>query len=489
MKKIRKITCLIFSLLIVLILSACGSGDYFGGEIYLNGGWNTGNVYNEISENPFALVSEKPISSFAMDANTAAYSNIRRYINEYRTIDKNQVRIEEMVNYFHYNYDAPNLGEDLSLNGTISPCPWNSEAKLLTIGVRAKDIEFTGIQNNLVFLMDISGSMDKPDKMPLMQAAFCLLSENLNDNDIVSIVAYAGSNRVVLDGASGFERKRIQNAIEDLMAGGSTAGAQGINTAYQIAEKHFIAGENNRIIWATDGDFNVGISSQEALKSLIEEKSSTGIDLTVMGFGYGNLQDAKLDTIVKAAGGNYFYVDGILEARRVLVDQIEGSLVTVAKNVKAQVEFNPNKIYSYRLLGYENKLLTKEDFDNPNKPAGDIGSGHCVTAVYEIILNIAGGSTNPLGENFIKISLNYNDPSDSSNYTISAFVDSIIDFPNDDVLFISAVVEAALVMRKSEYRNSASLQNVITRLESIGNLESDPYKLEFLSLIRKLTYY
>lgn len=481
MKKV-KFFCFIIIIVIAISVCGCGAGGYKE-DGFLNKPFNTGNEYNEISENPFKLVSEYPDSNFAMNSNTAAYSNIRRYIHEGRQIDKNMVRIEEMVNYFRYDYALPKDDEALAISGAISPCPWNSEAKLLTVGVRAEEIEFKDVNNNIVFLMDISDSMNSPDKMPLMQAAFCMLSENLNENDYVSIVAYAGTDKVVLDGARGYERKKIQNAIEDLKIGGSTAGAQGIKTAYTLAEKHFIDGGNNRIILATDGDFNVGISSQSDLENFIKEKHSTKIGLTVLGFGYGNLKDNKLESLAKYSfEGNYAYVDNILECRKVLVEEIGGTLVTVAQDVKAEVKFNPLKVHSYRLLGYENKLLTLDEWDNPNKKAGDIGSGHCVTAVYEIILK--PDEAESTAENFLKISIRYKNPKTNDDCEISAVVNEIANSLSDDIKFISAVVEAALIMRNSEYKGSANMQSVVARLESIKNLSDDPYKKEFLWLIR-----
>jgi len=494
MKKLKFFLYVILAFGFMTGFAACGMSypkEYWGPDARQ---WDTGNEYNEITENPFVLTSDEAVSYFSMDNNTAAYTNIRRYINEGRAIDKNQVRIEEMVNYFRYGYDAPEGGEPLAINGTVSYCPWNDEAKLLTVGVRAKDIEFEAVRNNLVFLMDISGSMDSPDKMPLMQAAFCMLSDNLNDDDYVSIVAYAGADRVVLQGARGYERKRIQNAVEDLMASGSTAGAQGIKTAYALAEEYFLEGGNNRIILATDGDFNVGISSQSALEKFIKDKRQARVGLTILGFGYGNLKDNKLETLANAAfEGNYAYIDNILEAKKVLVDEIGGTLVTVARDVKASVEFNPAKVRSYRLLGYENKLLTQKEWDDTDTVAGDIGAGHCVTAVYEIILN-SDDDTDDLPEsateeNYLKIFLRYKDPdvkTGDANREISASVDTVTESPNDDVLFISAVVEAALVMRNSVYKGTASLQNVIARLQSIQSLNGDPYKAEFLELMIKL---
>lgn len=366
MKNSNKFLCLISLILATLIIFAgCSSSlknDTNSSRDYISS--LKGNEYNEITENEALLVSENPKSTFSMDINTAAYSNIRRYIKSGLTINKNQVRIEEMVNYFKYDYPQPEENEPLSISTTIAPCPWNDQARLLTVGLRSEDVDFSSINNNLVFLLDISGSMNSEDKLGLMQSAFSLLVENLNDNDTVSIVTYAGSDKVILEGAKGIEKMSIQNKIEDLAAGGSTAGANGIITAYALAEQYFIEGGNNRVILATDGDFNVGTSSQAGLEELISQKKDSGVNLTVLGFGYGNLKDNKLETLANCGNGNYAYIDNIMEARKVLVEEIGGTLRTVAKDVKTQVEFNPAKVYSYRLLGYENKLLTNEDWEN-----------------------------------------------------------------------------------------------------------------------------
>ena len=473
-----------------LFLVACksapkGGYDQNGGFYYGVDTGAGGNEYKEITENPVTLVSEYPKSAFSMDCNTAAYSILRRAINEGRTIVKDQVRIEEMVNYFHYDYPDPAPGEPLSLNGFISPCPWNGAAKLLTVGLKAKDVTLSSVRNNLVFLLDVSGSMGSPDKIELMQAAFCILSESLAADDIVSVATYAGESKTLLDGVTGADKMTIQRTIEDLSAGGSTAGAQGINTAYALAEKHFIAGGNNRVILATDGDFNVGVSSEKGLENLISEKRDGGIKLSILGFGYGNLKDNKMETLANAGNGNYFYIDSLLEARKALVEEINGSLVTVAKDVKAQVEFNPAYVYSYRLLGYENKLLSQADWEDEAKDAGEIGAGHCVTAVYEIVMT---GAAPSYVDEYLNISVRYKDP--DTNVQQDDLVKplneaDVTGAPDEDLLFISAVVEAALVMRNSEYKGEASLANVIARLQGIAGLSGDPYKAEFLTLMQK----
>ncbi len=482
----------IVALITAALYSFCGCSslnrDYApSGNDYTQG--LSGNEYNEIIENPVTLVSETPLSTFSMDVNTAAYSNLRRYINEGRKIDKNQVRIEEMVNYFSYDYPNPQEGEPLSISTAVFPCPWNNNARLLTIGLRSEEIEFSQLNNNLVFLLDVSGSMNSADKIGLMKTAFSMLTENLNDNDTVSIVTYAGSDKVVLRGAKGTQKDEILSAIQNLSAGGSTAGAKGIITAYELAETYFIQGGNNRVILATDGDFNVGVSSQDGLESLISEKRESGVYFTALGFGYGNLKDNKLVTLANSGNGNYGYIDSVTEARKLLVEQIGGTLKTVAKDVKTQIEFNPAKVYSYRLLGYENKLLSNEDWENDQKDAGEIGAGHTVTAVYEIVLN-EGVAESTMGDNYLKVSIRYKEPQGDSGvkemYRYTA-QQNITDTPNQDQSFISAVVESALIMRNSEYKGEANLDNIIQRLESLDL--NDDYKTEFLALMDKLNSY
>ena len=490
----KKLIIIIIICFCLLLYTGCSKDfraelDNSSNILYDNTITGTGNEFKEITENEVLLVSENPTSTFSMDVNTAAYANLRRYINNGNTINKNQVRIEEMVNYFKYDYPEP-IGENpLSINTTISQCPWNSEANLLSIGLHAKNVEISDINNNLVFLLDVSGSMSSQDKLGLMQTAFSLLVDNLNDDDTVSIVTYAGSDSIILQGAKGTDKLLIKNKIEDLTAGGSTAGADGINTAYALAEEYFISGGNNRVILATDGDFNVGISTEQGLNDFISEKRQSNIYLSVLGFGYGNLKDNKLQTLANSGNGNYGYIDSITEAKKILVEEIGGTLKTVAKDVKTQVEFNPAKIYSYRLLGYENKLLTNEDWQNDEKDAGEIGAGHTVTAVYEIVLKDSDIEST-MNNNYLKTSIRYKDPEDETEEVKEIYefttVDNLTQYPNEDQQFISAVVEAALVMRNSEYKGNANLENVIARLNLLNCVQTDIYKSEFLTLMQKL---
>lgn len=491
MKTLKKyLVNIVFIIAAMCFFAGCSSiskDDQTGFYDYIQG--LTGNEFNEIIENPVILTSGNPISTFSMDVNTASYSIIRRLINSSYNIDKNIVRIEEMVNYFSYDYPAPQGEEPLSINTSIFPCPWNSESHVLTIGLRAEDVEFSKLKNNLVFLMDVSGSMNTPDRLGLMQTAFSLLVENLNDEDTVSIVTYAGSERVLLDGAKGSQKNFITSKIENLTAGGSTAGAKGIVTAYEIAQKYFIEGEgaNNRVILATDGDFNVGVSSKSELEALISEKRDSGIYLTVLGFGYGNLKDNRMEALANAGNGNYAYIDTINEARKVLVEEIGGTLKTVAKDVKTQIEFNPSKVYSYRLLGYENKLLTNEDWENNEKDAGEIGAGHTVTAVYEIVIADSNLQTE-MGDNYLKVSVRYKEPQGLNDVKeIYRYVtqDDITVEPDEERIFIAAVVEFALILRDSVYKGEADLGKIIERLSSLDIISSDEYKAEFLYLVER----
>ena len=347
---------------------------------YGGGDFNT-EEYNYISENGYKTTVKEPLSTFSVDVDTASYSNLRRYINSGQQIPADAVRIEEMLNYFSYDYPEPENGDPFSVTTEYSDCPWNEDNRLLLIGLQAKEIDVSRRPpSNLVFLLDISGSMYSDDKLPLVQKSFTMLAENLTQKDRVSIVTYAGYESVVLDGVSGDQTARIAAALDDLEAGGSTAGAAGIEKAYELARKNYISGGNNRVILATDGDLNVGISSEGELTRLIQEKKKDGVHLSVIGVGTGNLKDNKMEALADNGDGNYNYIDSIFEAKKVLVDEMGGTLVTVAKDVKIQVEFNPRYVSGYRLIGYENRLLNQEDFNDDKVDAGEIGSGHCVTA-------------------------------------------------------------------------------------------------------------
>lgn len=345
--------------------------------------------YSVVDENGFKSVAKSPLSTFSADVDTASYSNIRRMINEGYGVDDipdGSVRIEEMVNYFSYNYNQPEDGEPFGVTATISSCPWNEDNELLVLGLQTEAIDFTeAADSNIVFLIDVSGSMYTDNKLPLLKKSFELMLDSLGEKDKVSIVTYAGGDEVILRGVPASNKKTILDAFDSLEAGGSTNGADGIVTAYELAENYFIEGGNNRVILATDGDFNVGISDPADLEKLISEEKESGVFLTVLGFGMGNYKDNRMETLADAGNGNYAYIDDIKEANKVLVEELGANMVTVAKDVKLQVEFNPAYISEYRLVGYDNRVLADEDFEDDTKDAGEVGAGHSVTVIYELV--------------------------------------------------------------------------------------------------------
>ncbi len=342
--------------------------------------------YNYYAENSFLSVAENPLSTFSTDVDTASFTNIRRMLENRQDIDPNAVRTEEFINYFKYEYNYPDGDDKIAINTELSDCPWNPDAKLMQIGLQAKDIDVQDIDSNIVFLIDVSGSMADENKLPLVTQAFAMLAENLGKNDRISIVTYAGRDNIELEGESGANYETIASTLAGLTAGGSTAGAAGINTAYELAEKYFIKGGNNRVILATDGDLNVGLSTEDELKALIEEKRNNGVYLSVLGFGMGNYKDNKLEALADNGNGNYAYIDSVEEAERVLVTEMSGTMFTVAKDAKIQVEFNPLNVAYYKLVGYENRLLEDQDFEDDTKDAGDVGAAQQVTALYEIVM-------------------------------------------------------------------------------------------------------
>ena len=450
-------------------------------------GENVGNEsYTEIIENAFVNAAETPNSYFSIDANTASYPNLRSMIqNGYLSIPKDAVRIEEMLNYFNYDYQAPTDGSMFSLTSSVFDTPYHAETKLLTIGLAAQKIEFENVQNNLVFLLDVSGSMYDSDKLPLIQQAFTLLAENLNPNDRISIVTYASGDRVVLDGARGDETQKIIAAIESLEAGGSTAGSRGIQKAYELALQYFIEGGNNRVILATDGDFNVGISNTTELGNLIAQKRQTGIYFSVIGVGRGNLKSDKMETLALQGNGTYHYIDSVKEAKRALVEEIGGSMVTVARDVKAGISFNPEYVESYRLIGYENKKLSQDQFEDENTDAGEIGSGHTLTVVYEIKLTDKALAA---GEHIAQVILRYKPTENSEGDTETKEV--VLDVKTeayhaertDTDTFVAGVVEFGLLLRESEYKGQADLDALIARLRTL-DLANDEFKQEFVDLV------
>ncbi len=480
---------------------------------------DSGEEYSEWEEKGFSSVMAEPLSTFAADVDTASYSNLRRLIRDGYDLDSlpdGAVRIEEMVNYFSYDYNDPKGTDPFGVTTQIGRCPWNDEAELLMIGLKTQDIDYSRAPaSNLVFLLDVSGSMYSDDKLPLLQEAFCMLAENLTEKDRISIVTYASEDRIVLDGAHGDQTRMIKKALNGLEAGGGTNGSRGIETAYALAEEHFILGGNNRIILATDGDLNIGLTSEEELEELITEKKESGIFLSVLGFGTGNIKDNKMETLADKGNGNYAYIDSLREANKVLVEEMSATLLTICKDVKFQVEFNPEIVEGYRLIGYENRALAKEDFDDDTKDAGEIGAGHSVTALYEIILRepLEGGMTKgeiadlkyskeykkrldettgetPLApssdskyKEWLTISIRYKKPAEDESKLLEYPVgyDSYEEGPSDDFIFAAAVAEFGLLASNSEYPEDASVKNVKRALKSIDL--NDEYKEEFLELV------
>lgn len=500
-----KMFSLILSLVLLISLASCSAMDNNGANYSPNysgsygssadGGMDdslAGEGYTEIIENSFVSTTENNTSYFSIDANTASYPNLRSMINKgYLNIPKDAVRIEEMLNYFSYDYESPEGEDILSLNASIFDTPYNSETKLLTVGLAAEEIDFSGVKNNLVFLIDTSGSMFSDDKLPLVQQAFMMLAEALNPEDRVSIVTYAGSHRVALDGAFGYEKAKIMAVVDDLQAGGSTAGADGINSAYALAEKYFIEGGNNRVILATDGDFNVGVSSTKGLENLISEKRQSGVYFSVFGVGRGNLQSEKMETLALKGNGTYSYIDSVKEAKRALVDGIGGSIVTVAKDVKAGITFNPEYVESFRLIGYENKLLTEDEFNDSNTDAGELGSGHTVTVVYEIKLTnpeiLLDDGINSVADVIIRYKPTENaggDAAEEKELTLSVMANDYRETPTEENIFVASVIEFGLILRDSEHKADANLEELLTTLESL-DLSGDEFKAEFRELVRK----
>ena len=466
--------------------------------------WNT-EEYSALEEPGFKAVANDPLSTFSADVDTASYSNLRRMIEDGYTlmeIPEGAVRIEEMLNYFSYDYKLPEKKEPFGVTTVIGDCPWNQEAKLLQIGLKTQEIDFSEApDSNLVFLLDVSGSMYTDDKLPLLQKALRMLVQELGGKDTVSIVTYAGEDCVVLEGESGSHQEEIIAAVSALEAGGSTNGADGIETAYELAERYFIKGGNNRVILATDGDLNVGPSSESELDALIKEKKASGVYLTVLGFGTGNIKDNKMETLADHGNGNYAYIDSVGEAKKVLVEQMGATLVTVAKDVKLQVEFNPAYIKGYRLLGYENRALATEDFDDDTKDAGEIGAGHMVTALYEIVpvdskqeipetkLKYQESQTDTGVKNgeWLNIKIRYKEPEEEESilkeYPVKE--EDYAKEPSEDFYFAAAVAEFGLILRDSAYKGEASFENVRALLKKVDTDEDD-YKDEFVYLVKKL---
>lgn len=462
--------------------------------------------YDNIKENPFLKVTDNPLSTFSIDVDGASYSNIRRFINQGQLPPNGAVRIEEMINYFTYKYQQPKGDDPFSINTQYAVCPWNARHQIVSIGLQGKKIPTENLPPaNLIFLIDVSGSMMPPDKLPLVQTSMKLLVDQLRPQDKVAMVVYAGSAGLVLPSTKGSEKVTIKNAIDKLQAGGSTAGGAGIQLAYKVAEDNFIKKGNNRVILCTDGDFNVGLSSDDALENMITEKRESGVYLTVLGFGMGNYQDAKMQKLADKGNGNHAYIDNLKEARKVLISQFGGTMFTIAKDVKLQIEFNPSKVQGYRLIGYENRMLAREDFNDDKKDAGELGSGHTVTALYEIIpvgvdaselknvdaLKYQKPNTKAAGFNnsseVMTVKFRYKKPDGNKSILLQGVVaGNPVAFKSADenIQLSAAVAQFGMLLRDSEYKGEGGYDLVNSLLKTL--LENDPegYKNELVQLVQ-----
>lgn len=460
--------------------------------------------YAAVNETGFRNVKVNPLSTFSIDVDNASYSNIRRFINSGEIPPADAVRIEEMINYFRYDYPEPSGEHPFSVYTELGVCPWNTKHQLLHIGLKGKSIDKSLLPPaNIVFLIDVSGSMNAPTKLPLLKSAFGLLVKELRSQDRVAIVVYAGAAGLVLESTPGNRKVEIMSAIENLRAGGSTAGGEGLRLAYAEAEKNYIKEGNNRIILATDGDFNVGESSNGGIERLVGEKRQKGVFMTVLGFGMGNLKDDKMEIIADKGNGNYSYIDNLQEARKVLVNEFGGTLFTIAKDVKFQIEFNPARVSSYRLIGYENRVLNEEDFNDDEKDAGEMGSGHNVTALYELVpagsaespdvdplryqSTSANTNTSKYSAEYLTIKLRYKLPDEQTSRLMQKQVKDYIndeDDMSDNMKFAAAVSEFGMILRNSEYKGTSTLDGAALLAREARGVDEDGYKAEFIRLIK-----
>jgi Ca-activated chloride channel homolog len=461
--------------------------------------------YDNISENKFLKATDNPLSTFSIDVDAASYSNVRRFLNQGQLPPAGAVRIEEMVNYFKYEYPQPTNNDPFSINTEISDAPWNKDHKLVLIGLQGKKIPTENLPaSNLTFLIDVSGSMSGPERIGLVKASMKMLVDQLREQDKVSIVVYAGAAGLVLPPTSGANKTKIKEAIDNLEAGGSTAGGAGIKLAYKTAKENFAKGGNNRVILCTDGDFNVGESSDDAMERLIEEERKSGVFLTVLGYGMGNYQDAKMQKLADKGNGNHAYIDGITEAKKVLVNEFGGTLFTIAKDVKLQIEFNPAKVQGYRLIGYENRMLAKEDFNNDKKDAGELGSGHTVTALYEVIpVGVESdflNSVDPLKyqketvdnkktsktDEIMTVKFRYKAPDgDVSKLIEHPVMDKQIPIAktSDNFRFAASVAQFGMLIRNSDFKSNASYTDVLSLARKAKGNDEEGYRSEFVRLV------
>ena len=461
-------------------------------------GFNT-EAYDRVSDNEWIKVSDRPLSTFSTDVDTASYSNVRRFLNQGQAPPQDAVRIEELINYFTFNYPEPRDGTPIAVTTAMGDCPWNASHRLALIGIQARRIDASQMPpRNLVFLIDVSGSMFEPNKLPLVKASLAMLAPNLTDKDRVAIVVYAGNTGLVLPSTSGSDTPAILDALYRLEAGGSTNGGDGLILAYKVAQQHFIAGGVNRVILATDGDFNVGVTDQGSLLRLIEDKRRSGVALSVLGFGMGNVKDSTMEKLADAGNGNYSYIDSLSEAQKVLVEQAGGTLVTVAKDVKLQVEFNPRAVAAYRLIGYENRLLKDQDFNNDQKDAGDMGAGHSVTALYELVpagQSFDVPSIDPLkyqrpavlsrassSDEAMTVKIRYKQPDADTSALMTVAVGSGAT-PSAEIGFAAAVAEFGMLLRNSEFKGSASYRQVLELARQFKGEDRHGHRAEFIRLV------
>ncbi len=462
-------------------------------------------AYDRIDENAFHTVSADPLSTFSIDVDTASYANVRRFLNGGALPPPDAVRIEELINYFRFDYPSAPRDHPFSVTAEIAPCPWNSEHRLALIGLQARPLDADNVPaRNLVFLLDVSGSMEPPDKLPLVRTAMRMLVDTLTPRDRIAIVVYAGASGVVLPSTSGAHKEKIHEAIARLEAGGSTNGGAGIQLAYKLAEEQFVKGGINRVILATDGDFNVGITNQGELTRLIEQKRASGIFLSVLGVGTGNVKDSTMEKLADRGNGNYAYLDSLHEARKVLVKEAGATLVTVAKDVKIQIEFNPANVSAYRLIGYENRMLNKEDFNDDRKDAGEIGAGHTVTALYEIVpagvkIDLpkvdtlkyqtapepAGLKARPaeMRDELMTVKLRYKAPDGDQSRLITVAVKNRTGEMSANVGFAAAVAEFGMLLRHSDYRGTATHAEAAALARKFRGPDPDGYRTEFVKLV------
>ena len=460
-------------------------------------------AYDRIEDNDFRSTTEDPLSTFSIDVDTASYANVRRFLNGGNMPPSDAVRIEEMINYFRYDYPKSNGSAPFSVTTELTTAPWNSQHRLALIGLQARQLDDDRtLRRNLVFLIDVSGSMEPEDKLPLIRKSMRMLVDTLTASDRIAIVVYAGASGMVLPATPGNHKERIHEAIARLNAGGSTNGGAGITLAYKVAREQFIDGGINRVILATDGDFNVGITSQGELVRLIEQQREAGVFLSVLGVGTGNLKDATMEKLADKGNGNYSYLDSLHEARKVLVAEAGGTLVTVAKDVKIQVEFNPAHVAAYRLIGYENRLLRNEDFNNDRKDAGEIGAGHTVTALYELIP--PGVSTpsrvDPLryqqtprpegpavstefSKELMTVKLRYKEPAGDTSKLLTYPVLNRVTERSDNAGFAAAVAEFGMLLRHSEHRGDATYREAAALARRHRGRDESGYRAEFIRLI------